>query len=89
MKVKECEHITSARKADFESKDVCEECVKTGSEWVHLRLCLSCGKTLCCDSSPNQHMTKHATAHGHNVVRSAEHGESWYYCYPDKLFVTQ
>ena len=62
---------------------VCEECIKSGSTWVHLRTCQECGVTLCCDSSPNQHASKHARASGHPVVASAEVGERWLYCYPD------
>jgi hypothetical protein len=59
----------------------CGECVKSGDRWVHLRTCQSCGVTLCCDSSPNQHVSKHARAHGHTVIISAEPGEYWAYCY--------
>jgi uncharacterized UBP type Zn finger protein len=61
----------------------CEECVKTGSTWVHLRICQACGGTRCCDDSPNRHATKHAQATGHPVVASAEPGERWLYCYSD------
>jgi hypothetical protein len=61
----------------------CEECVKSGARWVHLRTCQGCGATLCCDSSPNRHASKHAQASGHPVIASAEPGERWLYCYPD------
>ena len=61
----------------------CEECVKIGARWVHLRTCQTCGVTLCCDSSPNRHTTKHAHSSGHPVVASAEPGEQWLYCDPD------
>jgi hypothetical protein len=64
----------------------CEECVKTGSPWVHLRTCQECGTTLCCDSSPNRHATKHARAIRHPVIASAEPDERWLYCYPDDTF---
>jgi Zn-finger in ubiquitin-hydrolases and other protein len=60
----------------------CDECVKIGARWVHLRTCQACGTTLCCDSSPNRHATKHARASEHPVVASAEPGERWLYCYP-------
>ena len=63
----------------------CEECLKTGDEWVHLRLCRICGHVGCCDDSPNRHATKHAHATGHPVIASAERGERWLYCYPDDL----
>ena len=69
------------------NKHVCEECAKTGSRWVHLRTCQTCGVTLCCNSSPNTHMTKHYQATGHAVVISAEPGEFWAYCYEDDAFV--
>ena len=65
----------------------CEECVKTGDSWVHLRTCQTCGVTLCCDNSPNQHMTKHYHATDHPVVISAEPDEYWAFCYPDEMFM--
>ena len=65
---------------------VCEECIKTGDPWVHLRTCQQCGVTLCCDSSPNRHATRHAKSSRHPVVASAEPGERWLYCYNDELF---
>jgi hypothetical protein len=66
---------------------VCEECIKTGSDWVHLRTCQTCGVTLCCDNSPNKHATKHARKSGHPVVVSAEPGERWAWCYIDEMFI--
>lgn len=65
---------------------VCGACVATGSTWVHLRTCQSCGVTLCCDSSPNRHATGHARSSGHPVIASAEPGERWLYRYPDDAF---
>ena len=65
---------------------VCEECVKIGDTWVHLRTCQTCGRTLCCDSSPNQHASRHARTMDHPVIASAEPGERWLYCYRDELF---
>jgi hypothetical protein len=65
---------------------VCDECVKTGDAWVHLRTCQTCGATLCCDSSPNRHASKHAHATDHPVIASAEPGERWLYCYRDEVF---
>jgi len=64
----------------------CEECVKIGSSWVHLRTCQTCGATLCCDSSPNRHASRHAEKTGHPVIASAEPGERWLYCYRDQIF---
>ena len=63
----------------------CEECLKTGSRWVHLRMCMSCGKIGCCDSSPNRHASRHAGEDGHPIVRSAEQGEDWSWCYVDEV----
>jgi hypothetical protein len=65
---------------------VCETCVTTGDRWVHLRTCQTCGVTLCCDSSPNRHASKHAASSKHPVIASAEPGERWLYCYPDEVF---
>jgi hypothetical protein len=78
-----CEHIAEITTVTRPKKRLCEECVKTGAGWVHLRTCQTCGRTLCCDSSPNRHATKHARASLHPVVASAEPGEQWLYCYPD------
>jgi hypothetical protein len=64
----------------------CEECVKIGSSWVHLRTCQECGETLYCDNSPKRHANKHAKASGHPVIASAEPGERWLFCYPDDAF---
>ena len=63
----------------------CEECLKTGSRWVHLRMCQSCAKIGCCDSSPNRHATAHANESGHPIIRSAEPGEDWSWCYIDEV----
>jgi uncharacterized UBP type Zn finger protein len=59
----------------------CDECIKTGSRWLHLRTCQTCGTTLCCDNSPNKHATQHYHATKHPVIISSEPGESWMYCY--------
>lgn len=61
----------------------CEECVKIKSWWVHLRICQTCGKMLCCDSSPNQHARKHFEESSHLIISSAEMGENWLYCFKD------
>ena len=81
-----CVHINAITEIKHPVKRVCEECVKIGSTWVHLRTCQECGGTRCCDSSPNRHATKHAHATGHPVIASAEPGERWLYCYPDDAF---
>ena len=64
----------------------CEDCVKIGASWVHLRTCQTCGGTRCCDDSPNRHASKHAHATSHPVIASAEPGERWLYCYRDDAF---
>ncbi|MGH3994878.1 MAG: UBP-type zinc finger domain-containing protein, partial [Pseudonocardiaceae bacterium] len=63
----------------------CEECLKTGDRWLHLRMCLTCGRIGCCDSSPNRHARRHAREAGHWIVRSAEPGEDWSWCYVDEV----
>ncbi|WP_423066214.1 UBP-type zinc finger domain-containing protein [Devosia sp. CN2-171] len=65
------------------SSDACEDCLKTGSGWVHLRICLVCGYVGCCDESPNRHARRHFHATGHPVIQSYEIGESWRYCFID------
>jgi uncharacterized UBP type Zn finger protein len=78
-----CAHLRAVTSVKRPKARVCEECVKTGSEWVHLRTCQACGTTRCCDSSPNKHASRHARDAGHPVIASAEPGERWIYCYVD------
>jgi uncharacterized UBP type Zn finger protein len=63
--------------------DVCPACVESGSDWVHLRQCLVCGRMGCCDLSPNRHATAHFTETGHPMIRTAQPDEDWRWCYPD------
>ena len=63
----------------------CEECLRIGSGWVHLRMCQTCGTIRCCDSSPNKHASRHAAEAGHPIVRSVEPGEHWSWCYLDQV----
>jgi uncharacterized UBP type Zn finger protein len=63
----------------------CEECLKTGDQWVHLRVCRSCGKVGCCDSSPNKHASAHAREEDHPIMSSLEPGEDWSYCFVDEV----
>ena len=81
-----CPHIEAITDIKTAKAHVCEECVKIGSSWVHLRTCQTCGATRCCDSSPNKHASRHARSSGHPVVASAEPGEQWLYCYPDDAY---
>jgi hypothetical protein len=87
MSDKTCAHLVAIKTVKQPKRHVCEECIKTGDRWVHLRTCQECGTTLCCDSSPNRHASKHAHASKHPVIASAEIGERWLYCYPDEQVV--
>jgi uncharacterized UBP type Zn finger protein len=63
----------------------CEDCMAIGARWLHLRVCLTCGHVGCCDSSPNKHASAHAASAAHPIVRSAEPGETWCWCYVDNV----
>jgi uncharacterized UBP type Zn finger protein len=81
-----CTHLDQIEVLELpESIAGCEDCLAVGDRWVHLRMCMSCGKISCCDSSPNRHATKHAGASGHPIVRSAQPGEQWSWCYVDEV----
>jgi uncharacterized UBP type Zn finger protein len=64
----------------------CEECLAIGGRWVHLRMCMTCGKVGCCDSSPNRHASRHAAELEHPILRSAEPGEDWSWCVVDETY---
>ncbi|MBS1795608.1 MAG: UBP-type zinc finger domain-containing protein [Acidobacteria bacterium] len=80
-----CEHLEEIKPVT-PSAEGCEDCLKIGGRWVHLRLCETCGHVGCCDSSPNRHATKHYHATRHPIIKSFEKGEDWGYCYVDDLF---
>jgi uncharacterized UBP type Zn finger protein len=81
-----CPHLDSVRVTELpEPLAGCEDCLAIGGWWVHLRMCLTCGKVGCCDNSPNRHATAHFRASGHPLVRSAEPGEDWAWCYEDEI----
>ncbi|MFI5085968.1 MAG: cation:proton antiporter [Actinomycetales bacterium] len=80
-----CEHLKSAADLPLAAEPVCADCVREGTTPVHLRMCLGCGNVGCCDSSPGLHAAAHFRSTGHPVMRSAEPGESWRWCYPDQL----
>jgi uncharacterized UBP type Zn finger protein len=82
--VPQCTHLEYI-KVTQPDKHVCEDCIKTGDSWIHLRMCLTCGHVGCCDSSPNRHARKHFMRIGHPLVRSAEPGETWIWCYVDEI----
>ena len=77
-----CTHLDLIRDVR-PSADGCEDCLRMGDTWVHLRECLSCGHVGCCDSSKNKHATAHYRASDHPLVRSFEPGEDWMWCYED------
>jgi uncharacterized UBP type Zn finger protein len=81
-----CSHLDQVRDVEPHTEG-CQECLEIGSRWVHLRMCRSCGKVGCCDSSPNRHATVHFRETGHPIARSIEPGESWSWCYVDEEVV--
>ncbi len=81
-----CEHEIGLEPAPPQTTG-CAECLKTGTRWVHLRLCLTCGHVGCCDSSPGRHATRHAHQTAHPVMASFEPGERWAWCYVDQAQV--
>ena len=86
MNAVSCTHLDQIEVRELPTQIAgCEECLKIGSRWLHLRMCMTCGKIGCCDSSPNKHASKHARAEGHPIIRSAEPGEDWSYCFIDEV----
>jgi hypothetical protein len=82
----QCSHLGEIKVTRLpESVDGCEECLRDGTPWLHLRICLSCGHVGCCDSSPNQHGSRHFQETGHPLIRSLEPGEDWSWCFVDDL----
>ena len=85
-----CDHIEAidVQHLKLAEKRECEDCVRTGGTWVHLRTCQTCGGTRCCDNSPNRHASRHAAETAHPVIASAEPNERWLYCYADEAVAT-
>lgn len=84
----QCGHLKQVDLAkDVGNTKGCAECEKIGSNWVHLQLCLTCGRVGCCDSSPNKHGTKHYHRTKHPIINSYEPGEFWKWCYLDQIFI--
>ena len=81
-----CKHLTEVRDVAPGAQG-CEDCLKTGDSWVHLRMCLICGHVGCCDSSKNKHATKHFNATSHPVMKSFQAGEQWGWCYVDEIYL--
>ena len=86
MTMPTCDHLEAMKNPGPRSGG-CEECLRFGDTWVHLRLCLTCGHVGCCDSSKNRHATKHFWSTQHAIVQSLEPGESWRWCYVDEIAV--
>jgi uncharacterized UBP type Zn finger protein len=80
-----CNHLDEVRAVTPSSMEGCSDCLETGGRWVHLRMCVTCGRVGCCDSSPNRHASRHAAAHGHPLASSFEPGEDWTWCYVDDV----
>ena len=86
MSANACLHLDQVELTELPAQvDGCEECLRTGSKWLHLRICLSCGHVGCCDNSPGRHATAHYRDSGHPLIRSLEPGEEWSWCYVDEL----
>ena len=81
-----CDHLDQIRVTELPDTIAgCEECLRIGSPWLHLRMCMTCGKIGCCDSSPNRHASGHAREEAHPIARSAEPGEDWSWCFVDEV----
>jgi uncharacterized UBP type Zn finger protein len=88
MDAPSCTHLDQIEVTEVpESIAGCEECLKIGARWLHLRMCMICGKIGCCDSSRNRHARRHAEEDGHPLMRSAEPGEDWGWCFVDDVAV--
>lgn len=86
MTTSPCSHLAAIQVTELPPAPLaCAECLKIGGTWVHLRMCLTCGKVGCCDNSPNRHATAHFGETAHPLIRSAEPDESWAWCYVDSL----
>lgn len=84
--VRRCTHLNMIHKVT-PSAQGCEDCLKIGSTWTHLRICLTCGHVGCCDSSPHKHARQHYQASGHPIVQTFEPGENWLWCFIDDLLL--
>jgi len=82
-----CTHLQAVKTGVPRTVGGCEECLKMGDSWVHLRLCRTCGHVGCCDDSKNKHATKHFHATRHPIITSLEPGEGWSWCYVDEMLV--
>lgn len=83
-----CTHLDQVDEGARPSADGCEDCLREGGHWVHLRMCRSCGHVGCCDSSPAKHASAHGVLPGHALISSFEPGEDWWWCYLDEVGFT-
>jgi uncharacterized UBP type Zn finger protein len=83
-----CSHMDQIQEVT-PSAEGCEDCLKTGDKWVHLRLCLICGHVGCCDNSKNKHATGHYEVTGHPIIQSFEPDENWRWCYIEKVMLPE
>jgi uncharacterized UBP type Zn finger protein len=84
----ECTHLDQVRVLEVPAEvPGCEECLRDGGTWVHLRMCQVCGHIGCCDNSPGKHATGHYHETQHPIIHSAEPGETWSWCFPDELMM--
>jgi len=83
-----CGHLDQVAEVEPSTSEGCEECLRDGTRWVHLRECLVCGHVGCCDSSPGRHASAHWHGTGHPLIRSFEVGEDWGWCYVDEVVLT-
>ncbi len=79
-----CSHLDQVRPVTPSSAG-CEDCLRIGGTWMHLRICMTCGHVGCCDSSPNKHATRHFLSSNHPIIKSHEPGEDWGWCYVDEV----
>jgi len=85
-RIASCSHLETIKVTELpEPVEGCQECLASGGSWVHLRMCQSCGHIGCCDNSPGRHATAHFNETGHPIIRSAQPGEEWSWCYVDEL----
>jgi hypothetical protein len=82
-----CTHLATIQQVTPSTTRGCEDCLREGTRWVHLRECLQCGHVGCCDNSPRRHATAHFHGTVHPIMRSLETGEDWAWCYVDSLFL--
>lgn len=87
VRERDCSHLDQIQEVT-PSADGCEDCLRIGDEWVHLRLCLICGHVGCCDNSKNKHATAHFNETGHPLIMSFEPDEDWMWCYVDKTLMS-